>query len=393
MIERFQYTDREADWHLQPTSFGPVNLLVGVSGVGKSRILQALNRATRCGAGRGSAPANSAWVLRINASGRVFEWEVETGGTEDGAASIALEPEVLMMIDSLNDTRRAKFLKERLVSQNGNVIASRDGDQVMFENSPAPKLKETESLISLFQKEDAIAPLYADLSHVFASSVAEFEFPLWSRKQFMRWRKDITNVEQLRRTMHIPLIARFDLLQTLAPDDYEAIVASFTEIFDTVKTVHVGLARDLLKTDPDNDGSDRLTVTIEEEGVTKPIRLHEMSSGMRRTLRHLVELALAPSGSTILIDEYENSLGVNCLPSITRHLLNRTRDIQLIATSHHPYVINNIDLTFWRVVARRGSQVHVVEASALPELQTASRQEAFVRLMNSEAYRHGVAGS
>jgi predicted ATPase len=168
---------------------------------------------------------------------------------------------------------------------------------------------------------------------------------------------------------------------------------SFTEIFDTVKAVHVGLARDLLKRESDNDDPDRLTVAIEEEGVTKPIRLQEMSSGMRRTLRHLVELALAPSGSTILIDEYENSLGVNCLPSITRHLLNRTRDIQLIATSHHPYVINNIDLAYWRVVARRGSQVHVVEASAIPELQTASRQEAFVRLMNSEAYRHGVAGS
>lgn len=392
MIESFQFTDRETSWELQRTEFGPINLLVGVSGVGKSRILRALSRATRCGAGLGPAPANSLWTLRLNASGRVFDWEVETGGAEDGDASIMLDPGLVVMLDPTNGTRRARFSRES-VHRDGDEVAARDGDRVVFRDSTAPKLKETESLISLFQREDAIAPLYEDLSHVFTSSVAEFEFPHWSRKQVEHWRKQITSVEQLRRTMRIPLIVRFELLRTLAPDQYEDIVVSFTEIFDTVKAVHVGLARDLLETDVDSEDSDRLTVIIEEEGVTRPIRLHELSSGMRRTLRHLVELALTPSGSTILIDEYENSLGVNCLPSITRHLLNRTRDIQLIATSHHPYVINNIDPTHWRIVSRRGSQVHVVEAASIPELQTASRQEAFVRLMSSEAYRHGVTGS
>lgn len=392
MIEKFQISDRETNWDLQPTCFGPVNLLVGVSGAGKSRILQSLSRATRCGAGLAPAPANSTWRLRLNASGRVFDWEVETGSADDGGASIAVEGDFVTLYESTYRTRKARFLKERLVDKDGAVIASREGDRVRLGASATPKLKETESLISLFQKEDTIAPLFEDLSHVYTSSVADFEFPFWQRRQVERWRKTIASVEQLRRTIKVPLLVRFDLLQTLAPQEYNDIVTSFTEIFDTVTAVNVGLARDLLKTDLDDEDSDRLTVTIEEAGVPKPIRLHDLSSGMRRTLRHLVELALTPPGSTILIDEYENSLGVNCLPSITRHLLNRTREIQLIATSHHPYVINNIDLSYWKIVSRRGSQVYVRDAAAIPELQTASKQDAFVRLMNAEAYRHGISG-
>ncbi|HRI69207.1 MAG TPA: ATP-binding protein, partial [Polyangium sp.] len=384
--------DRETNWHLRPTSFGPINLLVGVSGVGKSRTLQALNRVARCGVGLTSAPTNAQWKLRLNASGRTFDWEVETGSAEEGTARFAIDSEFFAVVESSSSARKTNFVAERLISQDGDIIASRNGDAVTLNNLPALKLKETESLISLFQKEERIAPLFENLSHVFASSVAEFEFPYWPRRLVKQWQKDITNLEQLRKAMRCPLIVRFDLLRTLAPGEFDAIISSFAEIFDTVKTVRVGWARELLNTNVDED-DDRLMVIIEEEGVNTPIRLPDLSSGMRRTLRHLVELALAPSGSTILIDEYENSLGVNCLPSITRHLLNRTRDIQLIATSHHPYVINNIALEHWRVVARQGSEVEIVEAAAIPELQTASRQEAFIRLMNSETYRHGVSNS
>ncbi len=381
MIERFEFTDRETDWHLRPTSFGPINLLVGVSGVGKSRTLQALEHIARCGSGEIPAPPNSQWSLRINGSGRTFDWTAETGERD---ANIAIDDE------SPRRMPKTRFLSERVVSEDGKIIASRDGDRVEFGKPLGAKLKETESIISLFQKEGAIAPLYENLAQVFTSSSREFDAPTWwPRSVVQRWQKEITSIEQLRST-RIPLLVRFDLLQIRAPRDYEAIVSSFTEIFETVKTVRVGWVKDLIKTNVDED-DDRLVVIIEEQGINKPIQLPNLSSGMRRTLRHLVELALAPSGSTILIDEYENSLGVNCLPSITRHLLNRTRDIQLIATSHHPYVINNIALEHWRVVARQGSEVEIVEAAAIPELQTASRQEAFIRLMNSETYRHGVS--
>nr|WP_293102352.1 hypothetical protein [Okeania sp. SIO2F4] len=46
-----------------------------------------------------------------------------------------------------------------------------------------------------------------------------------------------------------------------------------------------------------------------------------ISSGMLKTLMYISELYLSPEGSVILIDEFENSLGVNCLDSVTDLIL------------------------------------------------------------------------
>jgi hypothetical protein len=393
MIERFEFADEDSKWILEPITFSTINLLVGVSGVGKSRILRALSTTASCGAGVAPAPPTARWALRATVDNQRFDWEVETGAAVDAGPNTETDGPLVLV--SHSRARRGQFLKERLIDGHGNLVASRDGDEVVFSGKATPKLKPTESLISLLQKEDLITPLHESLSHVFMSSIPEFEFTFWPRKQIARWGREIQSIDQLRQAVRVPLLVRFDLLQRLAPDEYEGVVASFSEIFDTVKSVKVGPAAKLLRgsSDEEEEEDESLTVAVEEEGISRPLRLRELSSGMRRTLRHLAEVALAPSGSTILIDEYENSLGVNCLPSVTRHLLNRARDIQLIATSHHPYVINNIDLKHWRVVARRGCSVRVVSAAEIPELQTASRQEAFVRLMNSDTYRRGAAGA
>jgi len=41
-IKRFSYENKATGWKLEPMEFGDFNLLVGVSGVGKSKILDAL---------------------------------------------------------------------------------------------------------------------------------------------------------------------------------------------------------------------------------------------------------------------------------------------------------------------------------------------------------------
>lgn len=116
-----------------------------------------------------------------------------------------------------------------------------------------------------------------------------------------------------------------------------------------------------------------------------------MSSGMRRTLVHILELVLCPRATVLLIDEYENSMGINCLPAITNHMLDRAGELQFIITSHHPYVINKVAKDHWMVVRREGSVVELLPASAIPSLDTRSSQDAFVQLMNSKEYR-GTAG-
>jgi AAA15 family ATPase/GTPase len=56
---------------------------------------------------------------------------------------------------------------------------------------------------------------------------------------------------------------------------------------------------------------------------------------MLKTLLHLSELYFSLPGSVILIDEFENSLGVNCLDAVTEDINDSPNQLQFIITSHH----------------------------------------------------------
>jgi predicted ATPase len=128
---------------------------------------------------------------------------------------------------------------------------------------------------------------------------------------------------------------------------------------------------------------------IREKGGRRWIPENRISSGMFRTLMHLSSVMLWPDGTVILIDEFENSLGVNCLDEVTKDLLTQSRRLQFILTSHHPYIINNIDSKHWKIVTRKGPIVTTHDAKELGIGR--SRHEAFLQLLNADAYREGIA--
>jgi len=112
-----------------------------------------------------------------------------------------------------------------------------------------------------------------------------------------------------------------------------------------------------------------------------------LSSGMLRVLRHLSELYLLPEGSVLLIDEFENSLGINCIDALTENL-SEDRDLQFIITSHHPYIINNIGIKHWKIVTRKGNTVTVRDASDFNLGKT--KHSAFMELLQLEEYSDGI---
>ncbi len=78
---------------------------------------------------------------------------------------------------------------------------------------------------------------------------------------------------------------------------------------------------------------------------------------------HIAELYLCSDSTLILIDEFENSLGINCIDELTNSIVTAERNLQFIITSHHPYIINNIDYTHWKVVTRKAGAVVAHSAS------------------------------
>jgi AAA15 family ATPase/GTPase len=128
-------------------------------------------------------------------------------------------------------------------------------------------------------------------------------------------------------------------------------------------------------------------IQIKEKGVNNWIFQNNISSGMLKTLIHISELYLSPEGTVILIDEFENSLGINCIDVVT-DLLVENRNIQFILTSHHPYIINNIGMEHWKIVTRKGGVVTVIDAKDLNLGK--SRHQAFMQLINLEEYSEGI---
>ena len=109
---------------------------------------------------------------------------------------------------------------------------------------------------------------------------------------------------------------------------------------------------------------------------------------MYRTLFHIAELYLCADGTIVLIDEFENSLGINCIDDITDSIVTYTGDLQFIITSHHPYIINNISLDNWKVIFRKAGVVKNYNATQLNIGK--SKHEAFTQLINLDMYSDGV---
>lgn len=156
---------------------------------------------------------------------------------------------------------------------------------------------------------------------------------------------------------------------------FNKIKSKFIEIFQQVEDIKIKL----LHTHHTSTG--RLFIPfifIKENSVPQWIRDDKMSSGMLRTLIHISEIYLSTPGTVILIDEFENSLGINCIDILTDDLIHENKTLQFIATSHHPYIINNIPYEYWKIVTRKGGHINIRNASDYSLGK--SKQEAFLQL-------------
>ena len=129
---------------------------------------------------------------------------------------------------------------------------------------------------------------------------------------------------------------------------------------------------------------------IKEKSVDRWLPVPDLSSGMQKVLLILTDLHVLPNGSIYLIDEYENSLGINAIEFLPTVFLSLEMDIQLFVTSHHPYLINRVPVANWYVFHRSGSSVRIKPGVELQQKYGRSKQNAFIQLINDPFYLEGV---
>ncbi len=239
------------------------------------------------------------------------------------------------------------------------------------------------------KEEDLIKPAFEGFSKIIYSDQTDstreaFRIKFSDTQKLLKTHKSLKSIQESKEDIRIKLF----LAYKNSPKTFNTIKERYIDIFPQVEDV---------KVEPlDYDDDDNLPfffkeypfIQIKEIGVDKWIKQENISSGMFRSLIHISEIYLCNEGSVFLIDEFENSLGINCINELTNDILSSKRQIQFILTSHHPYIINNIGYSNWKLVTRTKGVVHAHS----PEVYNIgkSKHDAFMQLIQLEQYQTGV---
>jgi len=181
---------------------------------------------------------------------------------------------------------------------------------------------------------------------------------------------------------NMPVLYKLMLVYKNLPDIFNEIKEDFRDAFPKVKDIKF---KEIKASPPFGT---IIILQIKEDGVEKWVSQDKISSGMLKTLFHIAEMKLLADGSVLLIDEFENSLGINCIDIVADTLMDKDRKIQFIITSHHPYIINKIEINNWKIVTRKGSVVNTKDAKECN--LSKSKHEAFKQLINLPEFIDGI---
>jgi predicted ATPase len=366
-IKKLEYSDNKYKWDLAEVNFLPnLNLLVGVSGVGKTRILRAIYSLKSIA--NGASLNGVKWKVCFIADNDLeYTWNGEFE-TREGIISINENPE---------EDEQVKLINEKLVCNNENILIERKGSEIILNGNKTPKLSPFKSAIELLKQEEQIAPIKKSLDKIILADSGSFYNRVWRLPISIFKKFEKASLSTLQES-DLPVPIKLSILYRTLPQEFSKIKEAFISVFQNISDVKIETIKDddipmalsqLLK--------EATTVSIKEKDIKDWI--DNISSGMLKTLMYISELYLAPENCIILIDEFENSLGVNCLDSVTELVLNNKK-LQFIITSNHPYIINNVSPAYWKIVTRKAGLVMIKNSEDFHISE--SRQKAFIDLID-----------
>lgn len=366
-MEIIDFEYRGPYWEIAKIKFQKTNLVVGDSGTGKTRLLNAMfNLGT--GVAQKKLVGVSNFKLSIKVEEDLYTWEIDTVEKDE---KILVRKEVLIL--------------------NEELIVDRSNNKFVYSKKEMPRLPRDEMSISILREEEVIEPLYSGFSKMLRRKFFEDDL----KKNTSIVTINIPFLERIGKSndlfelykADLPLNPRLYLLSKYFPNIYGKIINYYRETFEFVEKLDVLDSTDL---GVRNVPGVAPIFCIMERGVDKWLRLDELSSGMQKVLLILTDLLSLPSGNIYLIDEYENSLGVGAINFLPDFLQSEKMDRQIIFTSHHPYIISNIPSKHWYVAHRTGTKVQFAYGEELVQRYGISKQEKYIQLLNDPFYSEGI---
>lgn len=374
-IKSFTYSDSkdQPGWVLDTLQLKEgINLFVGASGSGKTRVLNMLFNIGLFATGNRFSAGK--WTITFEHGGVEYTWKFEGFVSEEREGHVVSEE---LLATAPEGTETSLF--------------SRTETDFHFGTKEVPKLGTTSSGIHLLREEDIIKPVHEGFGRImrrrFWSEDLENAMILQPvpRRTIRKLEKraDLLSIFKLGVTLHVVLY----LLDRYFKTEYAMVCDQFKRVFPFVDDIRIRTAGEGLDVPL---GADVSVAVIKERGIKKPVQLNEISSGMQKVLLIITDVVTAPPDTLYMIDEYENSLGVNAIDFLPSFLNECGGTRQFIVTTHHPLLINAIPVSEWFIFHRQGLNIKVTHGSEIENRYGRSKQQRFVQLINDPLYTAGV---
>lgn len=339
-----------------------VTLLVGLSGVGKSQILNAVEYSLNLAINKEILLQPYRVGLGILIDNEQYEWFYEIKKTSESELII-------------NDEIVYQFSEEKLIKNNKIIFERKNEDITVIGYDKVPQPKKDESLILQYSEDKNFERFISGIRKLYS---VEIELDVRGgirRESFSRWKSKVIEMMEddpkveFKIFSHLPVAMKLYIAKNYYYEElYIKIFEAVKELFMEIEDINV------------EEDSRREIYLVSIQVYGKKLLQQDISNGMLKTIYYIVELFTMSEDSLVLIDEFENGLGVNCIDILSELMLTERDDLQFIITSHHPKIINAIDIDKWRIVDRDGG---IVKNSGSLEYGIGNSQhEAYFNLIN-----------
>ncbi|MFQ2544319.1 AAA family ATPase [Aeromonas caviae] len=374
-ILKFSFNDSIKKTKVNEIEVGNKNLLVGISGAGKTTIMTALGKIKRIASGS-SSPGDSWSITFIDDKAQTIEWSGE------------------FKTDTEYDEENNAELVSESILVNGKQLYIKKNGVSYLDNNKLPSIDKSKSIIHSLRDDNSIKDIYTCLQSITLISsnarnlLDELMIPYFNEsasKTLMKVAKTDDNkislslINELLPSLDIRhkifFCSRYDAKQ------FEYFSLVFKSIFPHVKEV-----KPVKRRPPSGSANSKQGVSISLVMEDNSIVAQEnISSGMFKSMIIIAFLYLGAKNTVLLIDEIENGLGINCLPDIISEL--QSASVQTIISTHHPRIINEIKPKDWHIVTREGGLITASRADEI--VDSTSTHDPFIKLINSKKYKYG----
>jgi len=361
------------EWDFDEAYFDRVNLIVGDSGTGKTRFMNTIVNFTKQLISE-KAVFSGDWRLRFEIDQVIYKYALVVKESESNPGEKYVENEEL-----INET-------------NDHILVSRNSNGFYWKGGVLPKLGNDMTSIYLLREEAEVKPIFQSFRKIiarrfFQDALSEnfgFKAMVAEKQNKVIDNKDISALLSDTIDFH----NRMAMLRLMDLKTYEQVIGLYKQAFPYITDVQILPINNAIR----NLGIQIPSVVfcIKEKNVNSWIPVNDISSGMQKIFLLILDIFIIKEGGVLLIDEYENSLGMNAINFLPDLLYTISDKCQFIITSHHPYIINNIDIENWLVFHRDGLKISIKSGKDLKEKYGKSKQQQFIQLINDPFYTGGI---